>query len=145
MATKFDWFSVHLVVPLTMNHRANHHIYNHLFFHMPSNFDIFESGRLLQTDHTWPQPESATQFSLSSQNTSTQHQKKLITSLKTLFNIVEAPFNFFFLLWCLCCLWCSDGPINSQEYKSFEIYAVSIKISMTEYHHWINDLVDHLF
>ena len=38
-----------------------------------------------------------------------------------------------------------DGPLNSQEYKSFDIYAVSIKISMTEYHHWINDLVDHLF
>ena len=30
---------------------------------------------------------------------------------------------------------CADGPINSQEYKSFEIYAVTIKISMTEYHH----------
>ena len=29
--------------------------------------------------------------------------------------------------------WCSDGPINSQEYKSFGIYAVTIKISMTEY------------
>ena len=29
--------------------------------------------------------------------------------------------------------WCSDGPLNSQEYKSFEIYAVTIKISMTEY------------
>ena len=33
----------------------------------------------------------------------------------------------------------------SQEYKSFEMYAVFIKISMTEYHHWMNDLVDHLF
>ena len=31
--------------------------------------------------------------------------------------------------------WCSDGPINSQEYNSFEIYAVTINISMTEYHH----------
>ena len=28
--------------------------------------------------------------------------------------------------------------INSQSYKSFEIYAVTIKISMNEYHHWIN-------
>ena len=36
--------------------------------------------------------------------------------------------------------WCWDGPINSQEYKSFEIYEVTIKISMTEYHHWINRL-----
>ena len=28
--------------------------------------------------------------------------------------------------------------INSQEYKSFEIDAITIKISMTEYHHVIN-------
>ena len=41
--------------------------------------------------------------------------------------------------------WCSDGPLNSQVYKSFDIYAVTIKIPMTEYHHWINDMVDHLF
>ena len=41
--------------------------------------------------------------------------------------------------------WSSDGPINSQEYKSFEIYAVTIKISMTEYHHWINGQAYHLF
>ena len=27
---------------------------------------------------------------------------------------------------------------NSQEYKSFEIYAVTINISMTDNHHWIN-------
>ena len=65
-------------------------------------------------------------------------------NLKTLFNIVEAPLkkklNFdVCVVW-----WCSDGPINSQEY-SFEIYAVSIKVSMTEYHHWINGLADHLF
>ena len=26
----------------------------------------------------------------------------------------------------------SDRPLNSQEYNSFEIYAVSIKTSMTE-------------
>ena len=40
----------------------------------------------------------------------------------------------------MCCVlwWCSDGPVNSQEYNSFEIYAVIIRISMTEYHHWIN-------
>ena len=29
----------------------------------------------------------------------------------------------------------NNGPINTQEYKSFEIYAVTIKISITEYHH----------
>ena len=65
--------------------------------------------------------------------------------LKTLFKIVEASFkkklNFdVCVVW-----WCSTGPINSQEYKSLEIYAVAIKISMTEYHHWINGLVDNLF
>ena len=26
----------------------------------------------------------------------------------------------------------SDGPLNSQEYKSFDIYVVPIKIFMTE-------------
>ena len=36
-------------------------------------------------------------------------------------------------------------PLNSQEYKRIEIYVAAIKISMTEYHHWINDLVDHSF
>ena len=30
-----------------------------------------------------------------------------------------------------------DGSINSQEYKSFKIYAVAIKISMMEYHRQI--------
>ena len=34
---------------------------------------------------------------------------------------------------------------NSQEYKSFDIYVVTIKISMTEYHHLINYLADGLF
>ena len=34
---------------------------------------------------------------------------------------------------------CSDRSINSQEYRSFGIYAVTIKTSMTEYHHLIND------
>ena len=32
----------------------------------------------------------------------------------------------------------SDGPINSQEYKSSDIGAITIKISMTEYHHLID-------
>ena len=35
--------------------------------------------------------------------------------------------------------------INSQECKSFEIDAVTIKKSMTEYHHWINVLAALLF
>ena len=36
-----------------------------------------------------------------------------------------------------------EGSISSQEiqeYKNFDIYAVTIKISMTEYHHLINRL-----
>ena len=35
-------------------------------------------------------------------------------------------------------LWSSNESINSQAYKSFEIYTVTIKISMTECHHFIN-------
>ena len=69
----------------------------------------------------------------------------MLPLLKTLFNIVEAPFKKLLNFDVCVVWWCSDGPLNSQEYKSFEIYVVSIKISMTEYHHWINDLVDHLF
>ena len=48
---------------------------------------------------------------------------------------------------CLCCMMMfrSYGSINSQEYKSFEIYAVpiNIHISMTEYHHLINGQAYH--
>ena len=55
------------------------------------------------------------------------------STLKTLFNVVEAPLKKKLNL--DVCVGCSTGPINSQESKSFEIYAVYIKISMTEYHH----------
>ena len=41
---------------------------------------------------------------------------------------------FFFELWCLYCIM-MNIHLFSQEYKSLEIYAVTIKISMTEYHH----------
>ena len=58
--------------------------------------------------------------------------------LETLFNIVEAPFKELLNFNVCVVWWCSDGSINSQGYKSFEIYAVTIKISMTEYHHWLN-------
>ena len=41
-------------------------------------------------------------------------------TLKTLFNIVEAPFKKV-LNFDICVVWwCSDGPINSQEYKSLK-------------------------
>ena len=61
-----------------------------------------------------------------------------------LFNIVEAWFKKLLNFDGCVVWWCSDGPINSQECKSFEIYAVTIKIFMTEYHHWINGQA-HLF
>ena len=40
---------------------------------------------------------------------------------------------------------CSDELINSQDYKSFDIYVVTMKISMTEYHHLINRQTNGLF
>ena len=49
--------------------------------------------------------------------------------LKTLLNIVEAPLKKKMLNFDVCVVWwCSDGPLNNQEmqeYKSFEIYAVT--------------------
>ena len=67
------------------------------------------------------------------------------TLLKTLFNIMEAPLKKLLNFDVCVVWWSSTGPINSQEYKSFEMYAVFIKISMTEYYHWIEGLEDHLF
>ena len=47
--------------------------------------------------------------------------------------------DFFFMNFGVCGLWwCSDGSINNHEYKSFEINAVSIMISITKYRHWTN-------
>ena len=58
--------------------------------------------------------------------------------LKTLFNIVEDQCLIFFLFWCLCCMmmfrWVNEQP----GIQKFEISVITIKISMTEYHHWIN-------
>ena len=42
---------------------------------------------------------------------------------------------FVFFLW-----WCSEGSLNSLEYKSSGIFAVPIEISLTEYHYLINNL-----
>ena len=53
-------------------------------------------------------------------------------NLQTLFNIMEAPLIIFLNFDVCVASWCSDGPINSQEHKSFEMYAVTIKISVTE-------------
>ena len=44
-----------------------------------------------------------------------------------MFNKLEAPFYNMFNFDVCVVWWCSDGPINSQEYKSFEFYAVIIK------------------
>ena len=65
--------------------------------------------------------------------------------LKTLLTLWRL--NFFFFYFDVCVVWwCSGGLIMSQEYKRFEIiYAVTIKISMTEYHHCINRLTYGLF
>ena len=63
-------------------------------------------------------------------------------------NIVEAPFQKL-LNFDVCDVWFMYDDVQKDQQpgiqKIFEIYEVSIKISMTEYHHWINDLVDHLF
>ena len=64
---------------------------------------------------------------------------------KTLFNISfyeNKKLNFD-----VCVIsWCSETSINSHECKSFEIDAVTIKKSMTEYNHsFINVLAAHLF
>ena len=64
---------------------------------------------------------------------------KYTQGLKTLFNIVEAPFNKILEFFVCVVWWCSDGPINSQEYKSFEIYGVTIK-SLSRYL-WLNRLI----
>ena len=39
----------------------------------------------------------------------------------------------------------AEGSVNSQEYKRFEMYAVTIKISTSDYHHLINRLAHGLF
>ena len=69
-------------------------------------------------------------------------QGMVLWRLKTLFNIVEAPLKKL-LNFDVCVVWWWHS--DSQEYKSFKIYAVTIKISMTEYHHWINGQPHHLF
>ena len=58
--------------------------------------------------------------------------------LKIFFIIVEVQFKKVVELDVCAVSWCPQGSINSQEYKSFEIHTVTIKISMTEYRHRIN-------
>ena len=70
---------------------------------------------------------------------------KFILILKALFNIVEERLKKLLNFDVCVVQWCSERSINSQECKSFEIDAVTIKKSMTEYHHWINVLAAHLF
>ena len=62
----------------------------------------------------------------------------LILFLETLFKILEDEFVKLLNFNVCFVQWCSHGSINSQECKSVEIYVVTIKISMTEYHHLIN-------
>ena len=61
--------------------------------------------------------------------------------LKTLFNIVEARFMKLLNFDARVEKWCSDGSIISQEYSNFDIYDVTFKISMIEYHYLINRTV----
>ena len=52
--------------------------------------------------------------------------------LKILFNIAETWLKRLLNFDVCVVKLCSDGSINSQEYKSFKTF---FKISMTEYHH----------
>ena len=62
-------------------------------------------------------------------------------TLKTLFKIVEAPLKKKITL--INVLY--DDIQIIQEYKSFDVYAVTIKISMTSImHHWMNGQAYHL-
>ena len=49
---------------------------------------------------------------------------------KTLFNIVMAPFKRWLNFDVCVVWWCSDGPVNSHEYKCIDFYLVTIKMSM---------------
>ena len=71
----------------------------------------------------------------------------LCMSLKTLFNIVEAPLKKLVQLWCLCCMMMFRWTNKQPGIQKFWIHAVTIKIPtcMTEYHHWINGQAYHLF
>ena len=70
-----------------------------------------------------------------------EHSTLLIIMLKTLFNIVEAPFNFFFKLWCLCCMmmfrWTNKQP-GMQKFWNLCCHYQDI-------YHWINGQAYHLF
>ena len=58
----------------------------------------------------------------------------LTSAFKALFNIVETPFFFYFDV---CAVWwCSGGPINSHEYKRFEMYALCSHYQ--DIHDWIS-------
>ena len=80
--------------------------------------------------------------SASSQSTTSSYSqgfKNHKLNLKTLVNLVEALFFKIVELWCLCCMmmfrW--TKAINGQDYKSFEIYVVTIKIRIDD---WISPL-----
>ena len=60
---------------------------------------------------------------------------QVLNDLKTNVFIVEVGFkNCWTLVSVLCDDVQIDGPMNSQEYKSFEIYMVTIMKSVIEYH-----------
>ena len=60
-----------------------------------------------------------------------------LTALKTLFNIVEVPFNFFLKLWCLCCMmmfrWTIKQPGIQKFWHLCGLYQ--------DIYHWISPLI----
>ena len=117
------------------NHDVHHRL---IFVHCPvhANFLEFTSQKLLVLRSLqWWRCRAKLASCDISKHQMTKHERHCLTSRLHLKKI----FNFD-----VCVVWCSDGPINSQEYKSFEIHVVPIKISMTEYHHWINGQVHHV-
>ena len=50
---------------------------------------------------------------------------------------MEAPFKTEMKFDICLVWWCSNGPLNSKEYKSLK-FIVTIKISMIEYDDWSN-------
>ena len=66
----------------------------------------------------------------------------VFSRLKTLFTIVEAQYKSLLNFDVCFAVLCSDGSINSLEYIGFN-YAVTIKLSMTEYQILLNNAFNH--
>ena len=71
---------------------------------------------------------------------------RMYSALKTFLNIAEAQFKKW-LNYDVCVVYndVQKDKKTAGNTNSFEVYAVTIKISMTEYHHLINSLAHGLF